>query len=193
MDIDVGKLIIVSGPSGSGKSTVVRGLMQKCDRPLALSVSATTRKSRRGEQDGIDYYFLSEEAFAKRFAAGDFLESKEVFGQGVWYGTLRDEVQAGLSAGKWVILEIDVGGALAVLEEFPDCITFFLHTGSLKELEQRLRNRQTDNESSIQRRLEVARHELQHIHHYKHEIINQRVDDTVREICEVLAQYGENT
>ena len=185
--------MIVSGPSGSGKSTVVRGLLDTCNLPLIVSVSATTREARSGERDGVDYHFLSKETFAERLAAGDFLESKEVFGRGHWYGTLRDEVQAGLSDAKWVILEIDVQGALAVLEEVPDSITIFLHTGSLDVLERRLRNRKTDSEASIRRRLEVAQRELDQRHRYKHAILNQRVDDTVQEICETLAQYGENT
>ena len=172
---------------------MVRGLLETCDLPLVVSVSATTREPRTGERDGFDYHFLSKETFAERLAAGDFLESKEVFGRGHWYGTLRGEVQAGLSDGKWVVLEIDVGGALAVLEEVPDCITIFVHTNSLDELERRLRNRKTDSEASIRRRLEVAQHELDQRHQYKHAILNQRVNDTVQKVCETLAQYGENT
>ena len=193
MELENGKLVIISGPSGSGKSTVVRGLLETCYLPLVVSVSATTREPRTGERDGFDYHFLSKETFAERLTNGDFLESKEVFGRGHWYGTLRDEVQTGLSDGKWVVLEIDVEGALAVLKEVPDCITIFVHTSSLDELERRLRNRKTDSEASIQRRLEVAQHELDQRHQYKHAILNQRVDDTVQEVCKTLAQYGENT
>ena len=193
MELGNGKLVIISGPSGSGKSTVVRGLLETCDLPLVVSVSATTREPRTGERNGFDYHFLSKETFAERLAAGDFLESKEVFGRGHWYGTLRSEVQAGLSDGKWVVLEIDVEGALAVLEEVPDCITIFVHTNSLDELVGGLRNRITDSDASIRRRLEVAQHELDQRHQYKHAILNQRVNDTVQKVCETLAQYGENT
>src|SRR5687767_7450301 len=108
-----GKLAIISGPSGAGKSTVVKQLLATCPLPLELSVSATTRDPRPGEQAGIDYHFLTREEFARRRAAGEFLECKEVFGRGDWYGTLHNVVTAGLAAGKWVILEIDVEGAMS--------------------------------------------------------------------------------
>ena len=107
---NAGKLVILSGPSGAGKSTVVRELLATCPLPLELSVSATTRLPRAGERDGVDYHFLSREEFALRRERGEFLECKEVFGRGDWYGTLAAPVTAGLRAGKWVLLEIDVEG-----------------------------------------------------------------------------------
>ena len=115
-----GRLVIISGPSGAGKSTVLRKVLETCPLPLELSVSATTRQPRPGECDGVEYHFLTKEEFARRRASGEFLESKEVYGCGDWYGTLQGAVTAGLDAGKWVILEIDVEGALAVLERCPD-------------------------------------------------------------------------
>ncbi len=142
-----GRLIIISGPSGAGKSTVVRHLLQECDLPLTLSISATTRPPRVGEQDGNDYFFMDQDEFDRRREAGEFLESKEVFGLGYWYGTLRQQVASGLSQGRWVILEIDVQGALAVLDQQDlDPITVFIHPGGMEELEQRLRNRETESE-----------------------------------------------
>src|SRR6185436_15710478 len=114
------RLVIVSGPAGAGKSTIVRRLLRECSMPLQLSVSATTRPRRPQEADGIDYHFLSHEDFAQRRAAGEFLECKEVFGRGDWYGTLKSEVQSGFAAGNWVILEIDVDGAASVLEAHPE-------------------------------------------------------------------------
>lgn len=183
-----GRLIIISGPSGAGKSTVVRELLATCPLPLQLSVSATTRRPRPGEQDGVDYHFLTHEEFARRRAAGDFLECKEVFGRGDWYGTLAATVTAGLSGGKWVILEIDVQGALAVLEQHPDAITIFVHCGSLGELEKRLRLRGTETEESIGRRLEVARCELRDAENYRHKIVNDTVADAAARICEILAR-----
>ena len=181
-----GSLVIISGPSGAGKSTVVRELLARCPLPLRLSVSATTRPPRPGEQDHVDYHFLSPAEFARRRAAGEFLECKEVFGRGHWYGTLRSEVTTGLAAGKWIILEIDVEGALAVLEPYPDALTIFLHPGSLVELERRLRERGTEAAESLQRRLEVARHELTFRSRYRYEVINDRVDRAVQEICGIL-------
>ncbi len=183
-----GRLIIISGPSGAGKSTVVRELLATCPLPLQLSVSATTRRPRPGEQDGVDYHFLTHEEFARRRAAGDFLECKEVFGRGDWYGTLAATVTAGLGGGKWVILEIDVQGALAVLEQHPDAITIFVHCGSLGELEKRLRLRGTETEESIGRRLEVARCELRDAENYRHKIVNDTVADAAARICEILAR-----
>lgn len=180
------KLVIISGPSGAGKSTVVRELMARCPLPLVLSVSATTRGPRSGEQEGRDYQFLSKEEFARRREAGEFLECKEVYGRGDWYGTLHSTVASGLEAGKWVILEIDVEGAMMVLEQH-DAVTIFIHPGSPQELEHRLRQRGTETEESIQRRLEVARHEMTFMPRYQHEVINRTVDEAVDEICRVLA------
>lgn len=191
-DATPGKLAIVSGPSGAGKSTVVRRLLEDCGLPLKLSVSATTRSPRPGEIDGRDYHFLTVEEFLRRRNNDEFLESKEVFGRGDYYGTLRSETASGLSQGKWVILEIDVEGALAVLQQHPEAITIFLHPGSMAELERRLRLRGTESESSIQRRLEVARREMAMLDRYRYEVVNDTVDRAVREICEILqANKGE--
>src|SRR5690606_20588273 len=97
---DEGKLIIISGPSGAGKSTIVRQLLREAPFPLRLSVSATTRAPRPGEQNGVDYYFIDKEEFERRRQAGEFLECKEVFGRGDWYGTLWSEVREGLARGE---------------------------------------------------------------------------------------------
>ena len=188
-----GRLVIISGPSGSGKSTVLQKLFQNSEIPLMLSVSATTRPPRPGEKEGCDYYFLSDEEFQRRRNAGEFLECKEVFGRGYWYGTLRDPVSTGLNDGKWVILEIDVQGALAVLRNQPEAITIFVHPGSMAELEKRLRNRGTESEEAIQRRLNVAAEELALRHHYTHEVINQEINTTVQHLCQLLTQYHGET
>lgn len=185
-----GQLVIISGPSGAGKSTVVRQLLEKCDLPLKLSVSATTRPPRPGETDGCHYHFLSQTEFARRREAGEFLEYMEVFGRGDWYGTLRSEVDHGLAGGCWVILEIDVQGALRVLEERADSVTIFLHPGSMEELERRLRARATDPEAAIQRRLQVARHEMQFLPKYRFEVINRTIDQAVQDICDILKRSG---
>jgi len=185
-----GRLVIISGPSGAGKSTVVRQLLDTCTLPLQLSVSATTRQPRSGERDGVEYHFVSHEEFLRRRDAGDFLEWKEVFGCGDLYGTVRSETTAGLAAGKWVILEIDVEGALAVLEQQPDAVTIFVHPGSMDELERRLRGRGTESAESIQRRLAVARREMDCKDRYRFEVINDSKDRAVREICEILLLHA---
>lgn len=184
-----GQLVIVSGPSGAGKSTVVRSLVANCPLPLELSVSVTTRAPREGEVQGRDYLFVSPERFQQLRAEKAFLECKEVFGRGDWYGTLRDSVDQGLAAGKWMLLEIDVQGAMAVMEQRADAISFFVHPGSLAELEKRLRGRGTDSQQAITRRLEVAAEEMQAIPVYRYEIINCEIEQTVSEMCQILQQH----
>jgi guanylate kinase len=181
-----GKLVIISGPSGAGKSTVLKRVLAECSQPLELSVSATTRRPRPGETDRVDYHFVSKDDFARARESGEFLEWKEVFGRGDYYGTLRNTVTAGLAAGKWVVLEIDVEGAMMVLESHPDAMTIFLHPGSDEELERRLRDRATETEDSIQRRLEVARREMACMDKYKHKVVNNTVDQAVEDICQIL-------
>jgi guanylate kinase len=185
-----GKLVIISGPSGAGKSTVVRQLIARCPLPLRLSVSATTREPRPGERHGVEYYFLSKAEFLRRIESGSFLEWKEVFGCGDYYGTLESEAMQGLQAGHWVLLEIDVEGALAVLQKHPEAITIFIHSGSPEELERRLRDRGTETETSIRRRLDVARRELQCRDRYQHQVLNDVQERAAQEICEILLSHS---
>ena len=189
----VGRLVIISGPSGAGKSTVVRQLLTESPVPLCLSVSAATRAPRPEERDGRDYHFLSRTEFLRRQEADEFLECKEVFGCGDWYGTLRGEVASGLEAGKWVLLEIDVEGAMAVVGQVPDALTIFLHPGSMDELERRLRNRGTETGRSLNRRLEVAKREMAARKQYQFEVVNRDVDQAVQEICEILTSSGDES
>lgn len=195
MSATPGQLVIVSGPAGAGKSTVVRELLEQCDLPLQLSVSATTRPRRNGEREGVDYHFLSAEEFERRRQDGEFLECCEVFGKGQWYGTLRSTVTSGLESGKWVILEIDVNGALEVIRQFPDVISIFVRPESFEELERRLRERMTETEEQIQYRLETARRELALADRYRHQITNKSggLPETVRQICDLLKSYGETS
>ena len=186
MSTKQGKVVILSGPSGAGKSTLVRRLLQTCPLPLELSISATTRPPRPDELNGIDYHFLSADEFDEKRLAGEFLEYKEVFGQGYWYGTLLAKIDDGLRLGKWVILEIDVAGAMSVIDRVPDAITIFIHPGSMEELERRLRNRQTDNEEAIVRRLEVATQEMANRHQYEYQVINKDVDVATNEVSQIL-------
>ena len=184
-DTQSGRLIIVSGPSGAGKTTVLKEVLARYPR-LVLSVSATTRPPRPGEVDGVDYYFLSPEEFAARRGRGEFLECFEVFGRGYWYGTLESEVAPRLAAGKWVVLEIDVDGTLAVLAKYPGAVTMFVRPDSIEELERRLRSRGTESESAIQRRLEVARRELGFVDRYRYVVTNQSVSQAVGDILQIL-------
>jgi guanylate kinase len=186
-----GKLVVISGPSGAGKTTLLKRLYASCPRPLTASVSATTRPPRPGETDGVDYHFLSREDFARRRQAGEFLECFEVYQRGDWYGTLKSEVAPSLAAGKWVVLEIDVQGTLAVLEHYPDALTIFVRPRSVEELERRLRQRGTESEAALERRLDVARRELSFIDRYRYQVVNDDIDQAVQELCEILTQSGD--
>ena len=186
-----GRLIVLSGPSGSGKGTVLSRLIERCPLPLVRAVSATTRPPRSGERDRYDYYFLAPEEFERKRRDGAFLESAEVFGH--WYGTLRSEVEQRLAAGQWVVLEIDVQGCLAVLEQFPEAVTIFLKTPSLPEYERRLRKRGTEDDDALRRRLEKAEVELSFAPHYRYQVVNDVVDRAVDEICGILQSMGDST
>lgn len=181
-----GRLIIFSGPSGVGKTTILKRLFEKCELPIRESVSATTRKQRPGETDGVSYHYLTREEFEKRIESGDFLEHTEVFGRGDLYGTLKGPVDQAIARGEWIIVEIDVIGAFKVLKIHPDAITIFVHPGSIEELERRLRGRATESEEALQRRLEVARSELDASTAYTHIVNNDSVEQTVDEICQIL-------
>jgi len=186
--------VIVSGPSGAGKTTLMREVLRQCPVPLRPSVSATTRSPRPGEVDGRDYHFLNPDEFEARRRRGEFLECFQVHAQGSWYGTPAREVQAGLSDGKWVVLEIDVQGAMAVLERYPDAVSIFVRPGSddyLEELRRRLRGR-GESEASIFERLQTARRELALADRYQYQVVNDRIPRAVKEICDILTRHWES-
>lgn len=186
-DCMTGKLLVISGPSGAGKTTLLKRLYATSPVPLATSVSATTRAPRPGEVDGADYHFLTKDEFERRRRHGDFLECFEVYQRGDWYGTLKSEVAPRLANGKWVVLEIDVQGTLAVLQHYPQAVTIFVRPSSLDELERRLRARGTESEAALGRRLEVARRELQSVDRYRFQVINDEVEAALNRLREILS------
>ena len=186
-----GRLVIVSGPSGVGKTTVMGRVFQRRPVPLVASVSATTRAPRPGETDGVDYHFLTKQEFELRRKRGEFIECFEVFGRGHWYGTLAGEVTSGLEAGKWVLLSIDVQGALSVMQQHGDAVTVFIRPASVEQLEQRLRGRRTEPEEAIRWRLAQAKRELDLADRYRYQVVNDDLDLAVEQICDILIQESE--
>jgi len=183
------QFVVLSGPSGSGKTTIVERLIATSPVKLIKSVSATTRAPRKNEVNGSDYYFLSPQEFAARKERGEFLECAEVHGSGNWYGTLKSEVSRARDAGGWALLEIDVQGALAIMDGFPQALTIFLKGASEADYERRLRSRGTDSEEVIQRRLANARRELQFAPQYRYQVVNDDLDRAVREITNIITTW----
>ncbi|MEP3480209.1 MAG: guanylate kinase [Fuerstiella sp.] len=181
-----GRVVVLSGPSGSGKTTIVNRLLTDSPVPLLKSVSATTRPARPQEIDGQDYHFLTDQEFKTKLDADQFLEHAEVFSSGFFYGTLKSEIGRAADLRRWVFLEIDVEGALNVVQKYPRAITIFLKTPSSAEFERRLRARGTETEEVIQKRLATAAKELQSADRYRHIVVNDTLDKAVAEICEIL-------
>lgn len=183
------QFVVLSGPSGSGKTTIVERLLELSPVKLVKSVSATTRPPRKNEKEGENYYFLSHEEFAARRRRGEFLECAEVHATGNWYGTLKAEVERARHAGGWALLEIDVQGAMTVLEKYPQALTIFLTTSSEADYEARLKSRGTDSEEVIRQRLETCRDELKYAPRYRHRVVNDNLDRAVREIVQIIATW----
>ena len=176
---------MVTGPSGVGKGTLIRTLRERFPG-LELSVSATTRAPRPGEEDGVDYHFLSADEFERRLEAGEFLEHAEYAGNR--YGTLRSEIGRASAAGaRALVLEIEVQGARQVREALPGAVQVFIAPPSEEALRTRLVGRGADAPEQIERRLEVARDELRAREEFEHVIVNDRLDDAVQELVRLAA------
>lgn len=169
------KLLIISGPSGVGKGTIVKHLQdmyEENDRKLYLSISCTTRSPREGEEDGVNYYFISEKEFKKRIKKKDFLEYN-IYGTGKYYGTPKSTVLKYLKNGYDVILEIDINGYKQIKENYPDSIGVFIMPPDIDELYNRLKNRNTEDEETIRVRLETAKKEIEEKDIYDYIIVNE--------------------
>jgi guanylate kinase len=151
---------------------------------LALSVSATTRAPRPGEQDGVDYHFLTRQAFDRSVRGGEFVEHADYAGRS--YGTLHSELQERIERGIPVVLEIEVQGARQVRQAMPDAVQVFIAPPSLEALRTRLVGRGTDNSDEVQRRLSVAEQELQAQPEFEHVVVNDRLDDALQQLAEIV-------
>lgn len=178
-----GLLITISGPSGAGKGTVLKRFFEM--RPDCMpSVSATTRKPREGEIDGVNYYFISQDTFEKWVEEDRFIEWDSHFSAS--YGTPRRFVEEQRGLGRHVILEIDVKGSAAIAEKFPDSVSIFLVPPSRKVLEDRLRGRGTETDEQIAGRLARADMELQYMDHCKYTVINDTIEEAARNLSAIV-------
>ena len=178
-----GLLIVLSGPSGSGKNTVC-DMAKEVMPNIWESVSMTSRKPRKGEVDGKDYYFVSEEEFEKNIEDGKMLEHAKFAGN--YYGTPRESVQKQLDAGRDVLLVIEIQGALQIKEKIPQALFVFLLPPSMKELKRRLRMRKTETEEKLMERFETAYREINELPKYNYVIVNDKADEAARKLEAII-------
>lgn len=182
------KIIIITAPSGSGKTTLVKRLLQSCPE-LAFSISACTRSPRNGEQHGRDYYFYDAETFKRMIDENAFVEWEMVY-TGKYYGTLKSELQRIWDEGKAPLVDIDVQGALAIKNVFPDTsISIFIEAPSLEVLRERLIKRGTETEQTLEERVSKAAYELTFANQFNKIIINDDLDKATVELTTVVEQF----
>ena len=183
--IRTGTLFVLAGPSGVGKGTIVRELVSRDPEGLSLSVSVTTRAPRPGEVDGVDYFFVDDDAFDRMIRAGELLEWAEIVGHRS--GTPRGFVDDRLAAGRDVVLEIDVVGASQIRDRVPGSVLLFVEPPSMEELERRLRGRGTETEDRIRLRLETAEWELEQREWFDHVIVNDDLERASSQVAAIIA------
>jgi guanylate kinase len=174
-----GSIIVISAPSGTGKTTIVRRILGDFPQ-VVFSVSATTRKKREHEVEGVDYFYISEEEFKKKIQNNEFVEWELFYDY--YYGTFRSFIDSQINNGKAVILEVDVHGALEIKRIYPDAILIYIAPPSLEELLIRLKKRQTENEEDLRKRIERAKMELSHKDKFDYIIVNNDLNTAYYEI-----------
>jgi len=183
-----GKAIIFSAPSGSGKTTLAK-LLIKSRTDLSFSISACTREKRAQEKEGIDYYFITIDAFKEKIKEEKFIEWEEVY-KNMFYGTLKDEVKRLWGLKKHVVFDVDVKGGLRLMDYFKDrAIGIFISPPSLMELEKRLRLRSTENEEAIQKRISKASFEMNYKDKFDYVVINDDLDRAARDVNQIANNF----
>ncbi len=185
-----GKLVILSGFSGAGKGTIIKELMKSYEGKYELSISATTRPKRPGEENGREYFFLSEEQFVSMIQNEEFLEYAQYVTN--YYGTPSGYVKEQMQAGKNVILEIEIQGALNVKEKIKDALLLFVSAPDASVLKSRLIGRGTESLEQINNRLKRAAEEIEGIENYDYLIINDSLEDSVRLVDEIITSEQNN-
>jgi len=188
MSTAIQPIIIITAPSGAGKTSITRYLLQKYPF-LCFSVSAATRLPRGNEQDGVDYYFINEETFKEKIAHNEFVEWEMVY-EGKYYGTLRSEIQRIWDAAQVPLLDIDVKGALRLIEQFPEqCFSLFIEPPSIAELRNRLASRGTETPESIATRLSKAAYEISFKEQFHQTIVNRDLSVACSEAEQYLLDF----
>ena len=178
-----GQLIIISGPSGAGKGTIVGEVIKK-DKNIWLSISATSRKPRGSEKDGVNYYFLEKEDFEEKIKNNYFLEYAEYAGN--YYGTPKEKITEKLSKGLDVILEIEIQGAMKIKELVPEALFIFIMPPSEKELLKRLKGRKTEEKEKIIERFNIAYREINEVTKYNYVVVNDVLDEAVNKVLSII-------
>jgi guanylate kinase len=186
--LERGRLFVIAAPSGAGKTSLVHALLQRKPE-LHVSISYTTRRKRATEEDGREYHFVSVDEFLRLRDQGEFLEHAQVFDN--YYGTGRRQVEPELARGNNVILEIDWQGAQQVRRAMPECVTVFILPPSRKSLEERLRNRRTDSDEVIARRLRDAVGDMSHWNEFDYVVINDDFERAVIDLVGIVEGRGE--
>ncbi len=178
-----GKLFVFSAPSGTGKTTIIKNVLDSFPN-LSFSISATTRKKRITEKDGVDYFFLTEDEFKEKVSNDEFLEWGKFFGY--YYGTLKKNVFDCIDKGKSILLEVDVKGALNIKEVYPDSILIFISPPSIEELKKRLYNRRTESDEDFKKRIERAEMELKYREKFDYNVYNYNLEDAKKEVNKII-------
>ena len=186
------KVIIISAPSGAGKTTMAQYLLSQEHLHLTFSVSATTREPRATEADGVDYYFFDNKLFKSYIEKSAFVEWEEVY-EGLFYGTLKEEIERIFAEGKNILFDVDVKGGKNLKNYFKEqALSIFIAPPSVEELEQRLRNRHTDSEEIIRKRIAKATEELNHKKYFDKIIVNDDIEKAKAEIYQVVKSFLES-